>query len=192
MFKNLILLFVLLVGNFAVFAQEGSKFPAMSGQSLMDKSVSLPQTGKVALIALAYSQKSEEYLKNWRKPLFDLFIQAPGTSLFDFEPYNANIKFVVLLTGAKKIAGKKVFTELEENVQAHWKEHIVVVKGKSLNDYTVLDLGKSKGAREIPYFFLMDKTGKIVYATSGAYTSQKQKEIEEKLQELLGDNQFKD
>ncbi len=192
MFKNLILLFTSLVLSFATLAQEGSKFPAMSGESLVNKSVNLPQTGKVSLVALAYSQKSEEYLKNWRKPLFDLFIQAPGTNLFEFDPYDANIKFVVLLTGAKKMAGKKVFTKLEENVQSHWKEHIVVVKGKSLNDYAVLDLGKSKGAKEIPYFFLMDKTGKIVYATSGAYTSQKQKELEEKLQELLGDNQFKD
>lgn len=158
----------------------------------MNKTVNLPQTGKVSLVALAYSQKSEEYLKNWRKPLFDLFIQAPGTDLFDFEAYDANIKFVVLLTGAKKIGTKKVFTALEENVQPQWKEHIVVVKGKTLNDYEVLDLGKSKGAREIPYFFLMDKNGKIVYATSGAYTSQKQEDLEKHLHELLGDNQFKD
>jgi hypothetical protein len=38
----------------------------------------------------------------------------------------------------------------------------------------------------------LDKTGKIVYATSGAYTRQKQEELETHLQQLLGDNQFKD
>jgi hypothetical protein len=192
MLKKLIFLIFSIGLVFTGYAQEGKQYPSMSGQSLLNKTVNLPQKGKVSLVALAYSQKSEEYLKNWRKPLFDLFIQAPGTNLFEFDPYDANIKFVVLLTGANKLGAKKVFTALEENVQPHWQEHIVVVKGKTLNDYEVLDLGKSKGEREIPYFFLMDKNGKIVYATSGAYTSQKQKELETKLQELLGDNQFKD
>ncbi|NJL13673.1 MAG: hypothetical protein HC913_12170 [Microscillaceae bacterium] len=175
-----------------LMAQEGQKFPVLTGRSLVDKNVVLPKTGKVSLVALAYSPNSEDYLKAWRKPLFDLFIKAPGTDLFDFEPYDAQINFVVLLTGAKKVGAGKVFTKLEENVQDHWKEHILVVKGQSLADYEVLDLGKTKNEREKPYFFLMDASGKIVYATSGAYTAAKQTELENKLQALLGDNQFKD
>lgn len=173
-------------------AQEGEYYPAMSGDNLLKKSVSLPARGEVSLVALAYSPKSEEYLKSWRKPLFDLFIKAPGTDLFEFEPYDANLKFVVLLTGAKKMATGKVKSKMEENVEEKWKEHIVIVKGKNLNDYEVLDLGRKKDERVKPYFFLMDKNGKIVYATSGAYTRSKQQEIEQKLQELLGDNQFKE
>lgn len=190
--KKLLLLVFITGVSIASSAQEGEIYPSMSGDNLLEKQVSLPARGEVSLVALAYSPKSEEYLKAWRKPLFDLFIQAPGTDLFSFEPYNANLKFVVLLTGVKKVGTGKVKSQLEENVEAHWKEHIVVVKGKSLEDYSVLDLGNTKNERIKPYFFLMDKNGKIVYATSGAYTSQKQKEIEEKLQELLGDNQFKD
>ncbi|MDX2302121.1 MAG: hypothetical protein NW226_04940 [Microscillaceae bacterium] len=190
--KKLLLLVFITGVSIASSAQEGEIYPSMSGDNLLEKQVSLPAKGEVSLVALAYSPKSEEYLKAWRKPLFDLFIQAPGTNLFSFEPYNANLKFVVLLTGVKKVGTGKVKSQLEENVEAHWKEHIVVVKGKSLEDYSVLDLGNTKNERIKPYFFLMDKNGKIVYATSGAYTSQKQKEIEEKLQELLGDNQFKD
>ncbi len=173
-------------------AQTGSPFPAMSGKNLNGKEVQLPRKGEVSLVALAYSPKSEEYLARWRKPLFDLFVKAPGTSLFDFDPYDANVKFVVLLTGAKKVAGKKVRSKLEENVQDHWREHIAVVKGKTLANYPDLDLGKKKNEKVLPYFFLMDKSGKIVYHTSGAYTSQKRDEIEAKLSELLGDNQFQE
>lgn len=174
-------------------AQTGKAYPNMSGENLLKKNVSVPiKNGKVTLVALAYSEKSEEYLKSWRQPLFDLFIQAPGTDLFDFEPYNANVSFVVLLTGVNKMAAGKVKSKLEESVKDHWKEHIVVVKGKTLQDYEVLDLGKGKQERTKPYFYLLDKNNKIVYTTEGAYTKQKQQEIETKLQELLGDSQFKD
>lgn len=174
-------------------AQIGKAYPNMSGENLLKKNVSVPiKNGKVTLVALAYSEKSEEYLKSWRQPLFDLFIQAPGTDLFDFEPYDANVSFVVLLTGVNKMAAGKVKSKLEENVKDHWKEHIVVVKGKTLKDYEVLDLGKGKDERTKPYFYLLDKNNKIVYTTEGAYTKQKQQEIETKLQELLGDSQFKD
>ncbi|TAG93468.1 MAG: hypothetical protein EAZ20_01630, partial [Bacteroidetes bacterium] len=122
--------------------------------------------------------------------LFDLFIQAPGTNLFDFEPYDANIKFVVLLTGAKRIVSGKVKSKLEENVKPHWKEHILVVKGKSLESFPDLALGTNKEERKLPYFYLLDKNGKIVYHTSGKYSKQKQQEIDGHLQEMLGDNQF--
>lgn len=190
-FLSLMLLLPLFISS--VFAQEGSKYPHMSGDNLLNKHTKVPpHNGKVTLVALAYSPKSEEYLKSWRQPLFDLFIEAPGTALFDFDPYDANLKFVVLLTGAKKVGARKVRSKMEENVKDHWKEHIVIVKGKTLNDYSILDLSNKKGEREKPYFFLLDKSGKIVYATSGAYNSTKQKELEDKLHELLGDNQFKD
>jgi hypothetical protein len=154
--------------------------------------VSLPiKNGKVTLIALAYSEKSEDDLKAWRSALFDLFIQAPGTDLFNFEPYDGNVKFVVLLMGINKAAAGKVKTKLEENVKDHWKEHIVVVKGKNIDHYPSLDLGKAKKERTKPYFFLLDKNGKIAYSTSGSYTKEKYNELDKKLQELIGDNQFK-
>lgn len=191
--KKLFLITFSLFWTMCIYAQEGKMYPHMSGEDLNRKSSSIPpKNGKATLVALAYSAKSEEYLKNWRQPLFDLFVKAPSTDLFDFDPYDANLKFVVLLTGANKAGAGKVKSKLEDNVQEHWKEHIIVVKGKSLSHYSVLDLGKSKNERVKPYFFLLDQQGKIVYATSGAYNSTKQEELETKLQELLGDNQFKD
>jgi predicted transcriptional regulator len=36
--------------------------------------------------------------------------------------------------------------------------------------------------KDIPYFFVLDKDGKIVYATSGKYTSAKLDEVEEVLE----------
>jgi hypothetical protein len=190
--KKLFLVLILMLPSLMVQAQVGKKYPSMSGDNLVGKNISIPMSNnKVTLVALAYSEDSEEYLKAWRQPLFDLFIQAPGTNLFDFEPYDANIKFIVLLTGIKKVVSGKVKSKLEENVKPHWKEHILVVKGKTLDSYPDLALGTSRDERKLPYFYLLDKSGKIVYHTSGKYTKQKQQELEDKLHELLGDNQFK-
>ena len=187
----LICTFTLFLATFA-HAQVGEMYPTMSGENLQRKDVSLPiKNGKVTLIALAYSEKSEDDLKAWRSALFDLFIQAPGTDLFDFDPYDGNVKFVVLLMGINKAAAGKVKTKLEENVKDHWKEHIVVVKGKNIDNYPSLDLGKAKKERTKPYFFLLDKNGQIAYTTSGSYTKEKYNELDKKLQELIGDNQFK-
>lgn len=190
--KHLLLSFLLIWTLFSIInAQVGKKYPSMSGDNLIGKEIAVPMSnGKVTLVALAYSEDSEEFLKAWRQPLFDLFIQAPGTNLFDFEPYDANIKFIVLLTGAKRIVSGKVKSKLEENVKPHWKEHILVVKGRSLESFPDLALGTSKEERKLPYFYLLDKTGKIVYHTTGKYSKQKQQEIDEHLQTLLGDNQF--
>ncbi len=191
--KNLFLLFFLNLFITNVFAQVGKIFPSMSGDNLMQKTDNVPpRNNKITLVALAYSEDSEDYLKNWRQPLFDLFIKAPGTSLFEFEPYDANVKFVILLTGIKRLASGKVKSKLEENIKDHWKEHIVVVKGRTLDSYPDLALGKSKDERKLPYFYLVDTKGKIVYHTTGTYNKQKQQELENKLQELLGDNQFKE
>ena len=33
--------------------------------------------------------------------------------------------------------------------------------------------------KDIPYFFVLDKNGKIVYATSGSYTDEKMAKVEE-------------
>ncbi len=185
--------FLFLFAQNNVFAQVGKTYPSMSGDNLMKKTDNVPpRNGKVTLVALAYSEDSEEYLKNWRQPLFDLFIKAPGTALFDFEPYDANVKFVILLTGIKRLASGKVKSKLEENIKDHWKEHIVVVKGRTLESFPELVLGKSREERKLPYFYLVDTKGKIVYHTTGAYTKQKQQELEDKLHELLGDNQFKE
>ncbi len=182
-------LFIFIIST--TFAQVGKKYPSMSGDNLLGKETSIPMSNnKVTLVAIAYSEDAEEFLKAWRQPLFDLFIQAPGTNLFDFEPYDANIKFVVLLTGAKRIVSGKVKSKLEENVKPHWKEHILVVKGKSLESFPDLALGTDKEERKLPYFYLLDKSGKIVYHTTGKYSKQKQQEIDGHLQEMLGDNQF--
>ncbi|MEO1653537.1 MAG: hypothetical protein AAFU64_08335, partial [Bacteroidota bacterium] len=111
--RKFVLSFLICLLSGQLMAQVGASYPAMSGDNLKKQTVKIPVGNEVSLIALAYSPKSEEYLKAWRKPLLDLFVQAPGTDLFSFEPYEANLKFVVLLTGAKKMGAKKVKSKME-------------------------------------------------------------------------------
>lgn len=196
--KKNIKIFTFCLFLFSVTSLNAQQFPHMLGHSLNGKSINLPiksskdvfKTGRPTFVALAHSQKSDAYLKEWRRELFDLFIQAPSTDLFSFEPYDANLAFVVLLTGVQKAAGKKVESKLKENItDTKWKSHILIVKGKTLSDYPVLQLNRKE---DVPHFYLMDKNGKIVYMTSGHYTKQKGQELQDKLDALIGSNQFKD
>ncbi|MCS6821622.1 MAG: mitochondrial ATPase complex subunit ATP10 [Microscillaceae bacterium] len=186
--KTQFLALVLMLANIVQAQVVGKMFPALSGENLLDKSVSLPQAGKgkVTLIGIAYSAKSDEALQTWRQPLFNLFIKAPGTDLFQFEPYDANLYFVAMVTGINRVASGKIETKLKEKAEERWKPYIILYRG-SLEPYSE-ELGLKN--KDLPYFFLLDKNGKIVYTTSGTYTASKQRELEDKLTEMLGDNQF--
>lgn len=195
--KNTIVLAICLFA-FSIMNLNAQTYPHMMGHNLNGKSISLPvhntkgvfKKGRPTFVALAHSQKSDEYLKEWRGELFELFIKAPSTELFSFEPYDANLAFVVLLTGVQKAAGKKVESKLKENItDENWKNHIIIVKGKTLSHYPALQLSRKA---DVPHFYLMDKNGKIVYTASGHYTKQKGEELQDKLDDLIGSNQFED
>jgi hypothetical protein len=52
---------------------------------------------------------------------------------------------------------------------------ILFYKGKLKPYKEALDFQK----KDIPYFFVLDENGKIVYATSGRYSDEKMAEVEE-------------
>jgi hypothetical protein len=59
-------------------AQVGKTYPAMNGDNLLNKNTAIPpKNGKVTLVALAYSEDSEEYLKAWRGSLCSIYLSKP-------------------------------------------------------------------------------------------------------------------
>ena len=62
---------------------KGEKFTSISGENLNGVTISLPDasSGKLTLVGLAYSKKSEGSLKSWFMPLYDKFVLKRG--IFD-------------------------------------------------------------------------------------------------------------
>ena len=162
------------------FAQTGKMFPALSGETLDDKKINLPidTKGKFTLVGMAYSKQAEEELRTWFQPVFTTFLEKPKGGLFN-ESYDVNIYFVPMFTGVNQAASATAKKKLQEGLDKTFIPHLIIYKGDLKPYKDQLDFEK----KDTPYFFVLDKEGKIVYATSGKFTEEKLSKIESQLEE---------
>jgi hypothetical protein len=171
--KNLMLMALSLCMFTAVQAQKGKMFPSLSGTTLQDKEVSLPKDtkGKFTVVGVAYSQKADEALKGWFQPVYETFIQ-------DSE-YDVNTYFIGMISGIKETVAGTIEKKMKKGVDPVLHKHMLLYKG-GIGDYKD-QLGLKE--KDTPYFFLLDKDGKIVYTTSGSYADAKLEKAEEIIEE---------
>jgi hypothetical protein len=157
----------------------GKTFPAMEAETVEDKKVKLPGdvAGKYTLLGLAYSKKSEEELNSWFQPVFEKFIQKSKGLMSSFT-YDVNVYFVPMFTGINAAATGTAKRKAMKSIDPQLLPYILFYKGELKTYKEALDFEK----KDIPYFFVLDPHGKIVYATSGEYTDQKMDEVEEKIE----------
>lgn len=158
----LYLLFTAFIFFYSV-AQVGKVFPVLSGTTLDNKNITLPTStkGKYTVLGIGYSQKSKQELETWLQPAFSTFIHEPE--------YEAQVYFVIMIGGIKQAAGDKIEDKLKKELDPELHKYVLVYQGA---------LGKYKDElnmteKEIPYFYVLDPQGKIIYTTSGVYTKAK-------------------
>ncbi|MEO1053175.1 MAG: hypothetical protein AAFX87_21260 [Bacteroidota bacterium] len=183
--KSLRLIFIICFAAItsAGYAQVvGKTFPDLEGETVNNKKITLPKdtNDKYTLVGLAYSKKSEGDLNTWYSPVYNKFVyKSEKPSLFSSFQYDVNVFFVPMFTGvnaaAKGVAKKKALKKVDPKLFPH----ILFYKGKLKPYKQALDFEK----KDIPYFFVLDKAGKIIYATSGRFTDKKLGEIESVLEE---------
>jgi hypothetical protein len=157
----------------------GKTFPAMEAETVEDKKVKLPEdvAGKYTLIGMAYSKKSEDELNSWFQPVFQKFIQKSKGLMAGFA-YDVNVYFVPMFTGVNAAATGTAKKKASKNIDPQLLPYILFYRGELKKYKEALDFEK----RDIPYFFVLDPQGKIVYATSGKYTVAKMDEVEENIE----------
>jgi hypothetical protein len=175
-----VIVMVLLAGSVALHAQVvGKTFPDMAAETVEDKVVNLPADvqGKYTLLGLAYSKKSEDELNGWFQPVFEKFIQK-NKGLFESFGYDVNVYFVPMFTGVNAAATGTAKRKAIKNVDPQLLPYILFYKGELKPYKEALDFEK----KDVPYFFVLDPEGRIVYATSGKYSKLKLDEVEEVLE----------
>jgi hypothetical protein len=181
--KKGILLFIFLFGvSVSLFAQLGKTFPVIEGETVEDQEISIPEDtdGKYTLVGMAFSKKSDDALKSWFKPVHSRFLQDSGNAgLFADFAYDVNVYFVPMFSGIKKAAAGTAKRKTLKKVDKELHPHILFYTGEIRSYRDALGLEE----RDEPYFFVLDKTGKIVYATSGTYSAEKMEEVESILSE---------
>ncbi len=165
------------------WTQVGNTFPKMEAESLTNQFVNLPEdiSGKYSLIALAYSKKAEDDLNGWFEPIYNQFIyKNPNPSPFDFS-FDINCYFIPMFTGAKRSAYKKVMNKMKKTINDLFLPNVLFYKG-TIKEYK--EKLKFDG-KDIPYFFVLNPKGKIVYATTGKYTIHKMQEITDAVESAM-------
>ena len=179
--KKLLLIFAIVgLVNSACLAQViGKVFPNMDTETVEDKKVSLPgdTKGKYTLLGLAYSKKSEEELNSWFQPVFQKFIQK-NKGLFEGFGYDVNVYFVPMFTGVNAAATGTAKRKAIKNIDPQLLPYILFYKGELKTYKEALDFER----KDIPYFFVLDPDGKIIFATTGKYTTKKMDDVEEVLE----------
>jgi hypothetical protein len=171
--KNLILASALLI-TASLTAQVGKIFPAINGISLTDKSMSLPiKNGKQTIVAIAFHKGAEDELKKWLNPLYYTFIKKPkGSTNIDMsEIYDVNFVFIPMISGFKKI--KEDFKNSTE--KEFWGYIMDTEKTDIKAQQKLLNITDNK----IPYFFVLDKDGKILEVQSGEFKEAKVDKLED-------------
>ena len=162
----------------------GNQFPSMTTSTADGKEVDLPNEtrGKYTLLGLAFSKKSEDDLNTWMEPVYWKFIDKPEgkmDQLFGNQQYDVHAYFVPMFTGIKTAATKTAKKQALKKMDPRLIPSILFYKGKLKPFKEALDFQK----KDIPYFFVLDEKGKIIYATSGKYTDEKMDKVEEMIRE---------
>ncbi len=174
--KTLVSCFLLLLSGFSMAQVVGKTFPAMEAETVEDKKVKLPGDikGKYTLLGLAYSKKAEDELNSWFSPVFEKFVRKNTGSLFDGMGYDVNVYFIPMFTGVNAAATGTAKKKALKNVDPQVLPNILFYKGELKQYKEALDFEK----KDTPYFFVLDADGKIVYATSGKFSTKKLDEVE--------------
>jgi hypothetical protein len=126
---------------------------------------------------MAYSKKSEDELNSWFQPVFQKFIQKSKGLLSGFT-YDVNVYFVPMFTGVNAAATGTAKRKAMKSMDPQLLPYILFYKGELKKYKEALDFER----KDIPYFFVLDADGRIVYATSGKYSEAKMDEVEERIE----------
>ena len=173
--KSILLLALLGLIQLGSHAQIGKPFPELKGITLEDKNMVLPNDtkGKFTLLGLAYSKAAEQELLTWFQPIYTTFIEKAKPGLFN-ESYDVNLYFVPMFTGVNQAASETARKKMKEGFDKSLLKNVLVYKGDIKSYKEQLDFEK----KDTPYFFVLDKEGKIIHAFSGKYTDEKLAKIE--------------
>ncbi len=156
-------------------AQIGQSFPDVVGETLDKKAATLPiKNKKHSVIGMAFHRSAEDAMKKWMNPLCDAFVNTSKATKHDMDmSHDVNFMFVPFISG---------FFDIAESYQkstdkAFWP---YVMDTKKTD---VKEVAKKLGIKDtkIPYFFVLDETGKVLAVESGDYKADKVSRLEDSL-----------
>lgn len=158
--------------SLAGMAQIGKQFPVLQGSLLNDKPISLPiSNGKYTVVGIVYNRDAEDALKKWLNPMYDAFIDKDKGPMDMSDSKDVNFVFVPMIKGLKWVR--------EEFKSGTDKEYWQYIMDTEKADVKIMQKELGVTDNKIPYFYVLDKNGKIIATQSGSYNEQKLEKLEE-------------
>ncbi|KAA3642433.1 MAG: hypothetical protein DWP98_14200 [Bacteroidetes bacterium] len=161
-----------------LLAQLNTLFPEIPCVDLNEKAITIPNDtkGKFTLIGVAFSEQAQKDLYSWSQPVYNMFMDENNLNSMVYDP---NVHLILMFTGANQVVYNKAKQQITDGSEESLKDNIVLFKGK-MEDYRKdLDMKDRKS----PYFFVLDKMGKIIYKTKGRYSQKVLNEVAELIEE---------
>lgn len=151
-------------------------FPPLAGETAKGVAIELPRTGgaKWTLVGIAYSQKASPILEEWYEPAYLRFVAKHG--LFAGS-YDVDVFFVPLFAGLNKATYEPSMKKFRKSASPEIIDHVLFSK----SELEPLKNALGMNEKDVPYFFLVDRSGHIVYRTEGRFTDDKLEAIEDLL-----------
>lgn len=148
-------------------------FPALTGETTDGSSITLPSnpSGGYTIVALAFGKRAEPLLENWYAPAYARFVAKSGLFAGD---YQVDLYLVPLFVGANRAAYGTSMNKLRKQVDPDIAGRVLFVKEDARNIIDQLGLEDP----DIPYFFVLDREGRILQRVQGAYTVERLEELE--------------
>lgn len=149
-------------------------FPTLQGETANGVTVTLPvkTSSKFTIIGLAYGQKASPLLEEWYGPAYLRFVAKHG--LFA-SAYEADVYFVPLFVGANKAAYEPSLRKFRKSAEPEIVDHVLFSKDDLEPLQEALDLDN----KDIPYFFVLDSSGRVIHRTHGTFSDEKLEAMEE-------------
>ncbi|MBP9186251.1 MAG: hypothetical protein KBE91_07720 [Bacteroidia bacterium] len=168
------LIIVALLPTLFAFKQ-ASNFPTITCTNLKDKQVILPTdvANKRTVIALMLSTKADKQMQKWSQPLYNSLMADGMGGMMSGNMYNANLCFVGAVKGLAKLALPEIIKKAKTEVDKKYHGTFM---------YTDTDLKELMSQlnitdKTVPHFIVIEKTGAIIYQTSGEYSKEKLDDI---------------
>ncbi len=162
---------------------KGKMFPTIKGETFTDKNLTLPDAGKgkPCIIAMCFSKKAEGDIQTWLNPCYNEFVvKKDTTNAFGAAvSYDINYYFIPMLNLVNQVLEKSSQDKIRKQTDKEFWPHLMFYTG-GLKEYKkTFEIDNT----DLPYFFVLDKTGKIVHVEKGIFTEKKMSAMEDFLEE---------
>ena len=153
-------------------------FPELAGERTDGSTISLPPSGATGytIVGMAYGKQAGPLLEEWYEPAYLRFVRGHG--LFA-AAYDAQVWFVPMFVGMNKAAYEPTLRKVRKSEAPEVADRVLFYKG----DLEPFRDGLGMQRKDIPYIFVLDAEGRIVYRTEGGFTDEKLEAIEDVLME---------